>query len=318
MSAEALEAAAHWGGASALRLINDRENAVFEAQFPFGRAALRLHRVGYQTEGAIRSELWWCAAMAAAGAPVPRALPAQDGDLLKALSSGRMASVIAWVEGPEFGTAGVPLAGTAADQIARHHAVGDLVARFHTATDALVLPDWFQRPRWDVAGLTGDAPFWGRFWDHPALTVAERDILLQARAQVGAVLADHQAQGGDFGLVHADVLRENVLMAEDGPKLIDFDDAGWGFRVYDLGTMMSQSLYEPHVTDLAAALADGYVARRPLARDLLPLATLARCCASVGWAAPRLAPDHPAHRRHIDRATMLARQVLDGGPHWWR
>lgn len=318
MSAEALEAAAHWGGARHLRLINDRENAVYEAQFPFGRAALRLHRVGYQTETAIRSELWWCAAMAAAGAPVPRPLPARDGELLHALSSGRMASVIAWVDGPEFGKAGVPLPGTATEQADRHRALGDLVAQFHDATDALVLPGWFQRPRWDVPGLTGDSPFWGRFWDHPALEPAERDILLQARAHVGATLAAHQAQGGDFGLVHADVLRENVLLAEDGPKLIDFDDAGWGFRVYDLGTMLSQTLYEPHLPDLAAALAEGYAARRPLARDLIPVATLARCCASVGWAAPRLAADHPVHRRHIARATMLARQVLDGGPDWWR
>ena len=43
MTAEAAEAAAHWGGARALRLIRDRENAVFEAALPAGRAALRLH-----------------------------------------------------------------------------------------------------------------------------------------------------------------------------------------------------------------------------------------------------------------------------------
>jgi hypothetical protein len=79
MTAEAAEAAAHWGGAHSLRLIRDRENAVFEAALPTGRAALRLHRVGYQSEAAIRSELWWCAALADAGVPVPRPLPAQDG-----------------------------------------------------------------------------------------------------------------------------------------------------------------------------------------------------------------------------------------------
>ena len=32
---------------------------------PRGRAALRLHRQGYQDAAAIRSELWWCAALAA-------------------------------------------------------------------------------------------------------------------------------------------------------------------------------------------------------------------------------------------------------------
>lgn len=314
MTAEAAEAAAHWGGASALRLIRDRENAVFEAVFPAGRAALRLHRVGYQTEAAIRSELWWCAALADRGVPVPRPIPAQDGALLHRLSSGRLASVIGWIDGPPLGEAGVPLAGGKGDLAARFHAIGDLVAQFHDATDALTLPDWFSRPRWDVAGLTGDAPFWGRFWDHPDLTGDERETLLAARAHVAQTLT---TKGGDFGLIHADVLRENVLFAPGGAHLIDFDDAGFGYRAFDLGTVLSQTLTEPHLPDLARALVAGYAARRPLDPRLIPTVTLARCCASVGWTMPRLAPGDPIRRRHIERAVRLARAVLGPGVGWW-
>ena len=314
MSAEALEAAAHWGGAAALRLIRDRENAVFEAALPAGLAALRLHRVGYQSESAIRSELWWCAALADAGAPVPRPIPAQDGALLHRLSSGRLASVIAWIDGPPLGEAGVPLPEDPETLSARFHAVGDLVARFHDATDVLVLPDWFTRPRWDVPGLTGEAPFWGRFWDHPDLMPDERETLLAARVHVADTLT---ARGGDFGLIHADVLRENVLFAPTGPHLIDFDDAGFGFRAFDLGTVLSQTLAEPHLPALARALVDGYTAHRALDPAIIPTVTLARCCASVGWTMPRLAPGDPIHRRHILRAVTLARAVLEQKVDWW-
>lgn len=314
MSAEGHEAAALWGGALSLRLIRDRENAVYEAALPSGRAALRLHRVGYQTETAIQSELWWCAALADQGAPVPRPIPALDGELLHRVSSGRLASVIGWIDGPPLGEAGVPLTGGAAELTARFLAIGDLVARFHDATDRLTLPGWFSRPSWDVAGLTGEAPFWGRFWDHPNLTQDERAILLAARAHVAEVLA---TRGGDFGLIHADVLRENVLFAPDGPHLIDFDDAGFGYRAFDLGTVLSQTLTEPLLPDLARALVQGYAARRPLDPELIPTVTLARCCASVGWTMPRLAPDDPIHRRHIDRAVRLARAVLGPGVDWW-
>ena len=92
MEALAQEAADHWGG-SVLRLIRNRENAVFEIRLP-GRqpAALRLHRPGYQPDAAIRSELWWCATLAAKGVNVPAALPAKDGTLLVTLSTGRAAS----------------------------------------------------------------------------------------------------------------------------------------------------------------------------------------------------------------------------------
>lgn len=317
MSAEAHEALERWGGTGGLRLIGARENAVYEVTLPQGRAALRLHRRGYQGADAIRSELWWCAELAAVGVPVPRALPALDGELLVRLPSGRHASVIEWIEGPPFGTAGVPLAGSRAAQVARFHALGDLVAQLHDGTDRLVLPDWFRRPRWDIDGLTGPAPFWGRFWEHPALDDAGRRTLTAARDHVRAALTAHLAEGGDFGLIHADVLRENVLMAPGQPMLIDFDDSGFGFRGYDLGTMLSQTLREPDLPHLARALVDGYAARRPVARQLIPVFTLARCCASVGWVMPRLAPGDPVHASHLARALDLAPAVLDGGPDWW-
>jgi Ser/Thr protein kinase RdoA (MazF antagonist) len=80
IEALALEAARHWGGHSP-RLIRNRENAVFEIALPTGPAALRLHRMGYQSDAAIWSELWWCAALAAEGVAVPAALPSQTGDL---------------------------------------------------------------------------------------------------------------------------------------------------------------------------------------------------------------------------------------------
>lgn len=314
MSAEAAEAARHWGGAR-LRLILERENAVYEAEFPFGKAALRLHRLGYQSEAAIRSELWWCAALAGRNVPVPRAIPAGDGNLVVRLSSGRVASVIDWVDGVPMGRAGEPLPGDRGEQVARFAALGALIARFHAATDALALPDWFSRPRWDVAGLVGEAPFWGRFWEHPALEPEEASVMRAARGFLAEALGRH-AEGGDFGLIHADVLRENVLFGSGGPHLIDFDDSGWGFRAFDLGTVLSQTLQEPALPDLAAALVAGYSAHRALAVELVPVMTLARTCASVGWTMPRLAPQDPVHRRHIARAVGLARQVMGGGVDW--
>ena len=87
IEALAAEAAHHWNG-RILRLIRNRENAVFEIALPQARAALRLHRQGYQDDAAIRSELWWCAALAAKGVAVPAALPARDGALWLGTSAG--------------------------------------------------------------------------------------------------------------------------------------------------------------------------------------------------------------------------------------
>jgi Ser/Thr protein kinase RdoA (MazF antagonist) len=308
MTLEALasEAAALWG-AKPLRVLRNRENAVFEVALPRGRAALRLHRMGYQDPAAIDSELWWCAELAARGVAVPAALRARDGQFLQRLSNGRFASMIAWVEGEALGEAGVPFADPVAVVLQRHHDLGALLARIHAVTDTLTLPASFQRSRWDIDGLVGEAPFWGRFWDHPLATPAQAALLREARSLLTHGLQAY-AQGGDFGLIHADVLRENVLVNGSSLSLIDFDDSGFGFRPYDLGTVLSQNLYEPHYPEIRAALLQGYGGA--VSPDLADLFTLARVCASVGWAAPRLALSDPVHISHLARAEMLTRRLL--------
>lgn len=315
-NAEASEAASLWGG-HLTRLIRDRENAVYEMTLAGGsRAALRLHRAGYQGRAAIASELWWCNALAKAGQPVPAPIACTAGNLLAQLSTGRLASAIAWVTGDPLGEAGVPLPGPPAEQAARHFALGRLLAKVHDATDALTLPPDFIRPNWDIAGLVGEAPFWGRFWDHPALTVAEADHLLKARAYLNDRLTAYHDQDGDFGLIHADVLRENVLVDGVSLSLIDFDDSGHGYRLHDLGTVLSQNLYEPALPDIARALIAGYATLRAVDAEMVAVFTMARTLASVGWTMPRLEPDHPVHRSHIARAVMWSSRVMAGVIPW--
>lgn len=300
---EAALAATLWGG-RIIRLIKHRENAVFDMALPTGRAALRLHRIGYQTEVAIRSELWWAAALADAGVAVPAPQPALSGETLVTLPHGRHCSAIAWVDGQPLGEAGVPFTASRDSQIACHHALGALMAEVHAATARLTLPDWFTRARWDLDGLTGDNPFWGRFWDHPLLTTPEAAELLAARDYLRAWIM--ALPDPDIGPIHADVLRENVLVDGSRLSLIDFDDSGIGYRLYDLGTTMSQNLDELHAADIRDALIAGY--GRATAAEVDHF-TLARTLVSVGWTAPRVPLTDPVHRRHIDRALKWARHV---------
>ncbi len=42
-------------------------------------------------------------------------------------------------------------------------------------------PATFRRHAWDMAGLVGERPFWGRFWELAALTPAQRSLLDRKR-----------------------------------------------------------------------------------------------------------------------------------------
>ncbi len=309
LAALAAAAAAHWGG-KPLALIRNRENAVFRMELPGGdMAALRLHRQGYQRDSAIRSELWFCAELAAQGLPVPRPLPGRDDALLVRLEGGRLASAVEWLPGDPLGEAGQPFTDPVDLQLRRHNALGHLLAQIHDITATMTLPEWFDRPRWDLEGLLGDAPFWGRFWEHPALTAPEAARMAELRLGLRDRLARALA-GQTPAPVHADVLRENVLVSGEILSLIDFDDSGMGFHLYDLGTVLSQNLYEAARDDIRAALIEGYSTLRSADPALIDLFTLARTLASVGWTMPRLAPDDPVNRSHIARALLCGERVL--------
>ncbi len=310
-------AAEAWGGAEKPpRLVAKRENTVFEVLLRDGRhVALRLHRPGYQGEGAINSELAFTHLLAASGFRCPPPVATTEGRLVVRIE-GRLASAVRWFYGTPVGRAGTALEGNETQQAGLFRALGVLLAQLHDAADRLDLPSQYQRPYWDEDGLLGDAPLWGRFWTNPALGLRQRDLLLEAREAALGALARYRREGADFGMIHADPLRENLLLDEAGLALIDFDDCGFGFRFYDLGVALSQNVGAPNAAQLAQSLIEGYRSRRPMPENavaLVEMFTLIRALASCGWIVSRARPGDPRQAFYAGRAVRLAREFLDGG-----
>jgi Ser/Thr protein kinase RdoA (MazF antagonist) len=116
----------------------------------------------------------------------------------------------------------------------------------------------------------------------------------------------------DYGLIHADLVRENVMLNEDKLQLIDFDDAGFGFRLFDLATTLLKNLTEPDYPALRSALIEGYRSVRPIDTDALDLFILLRALTYVGWIITRMDEDGSEIRnqRFIVNARALAQQLL--------
>lgn len=297
------------------RLIKNRENAVFEVATSNGnRAALRLHRPGYQTDDSIRSELVWTQALANAGMSLPCPIPCKNGDLISFVSgSGRMASIVSWVDGVPLGDSGIDAEWGAGTQLDLFGKLGAELTHLHKVSDGLTLPNDFERPNLGIEELLGDAPNWGPFWENPALTEAQKTVLLKARARLRDVLGECQSKSADFGLIHADAISENVLTVGGDVTLIDFDDGVFGFRLYELGAAMSQVWGRSNAQNLADALAKGY-GLDPDDAKLIPAFTVMRVLASCGWAIDRHAPDDPVLLGYADRAVRAATRYLSGAP----
>jgi Ser/Thr protein kinase RdoA (MazF antagonist) len=268
-----------------LTLAAQRENTVWRAETAQSAYALRLHRAGYRSADELNSELDWMAALHASGMAVPQPLRSTAGRLIEEID-GVAVDLLTWLPGRIVGKHGA-LDGIA-DRAGHMRRLGALLARLHDLSDGWTPPAGFTRPRWDRAGLVGATPLWGPFWDNPHLSPDQRALLLAVRDRANAELARAES-AQDFGLIHADAITENVMIDGDTLALIDFDDGGWGFRDFDLATVLMRQLAAPDYALLRGALLAGYAARRAVDPRMLDLFLLMRALTYVGWIIPRLA-----------------------------
>lgn len=78
---------------------------------------------------------------------------------------------------------------------------------------------------------------------------------------------------------------ERLTATFGGPLLwlIDFDDSSIGFRLSDLGTVLSQDFCKPAYEAIRDALMASYGTTN---REMVEVFTLTRTCASIGWTCP--------------------------------
>jgi Ser/Thr protein kinase RdoA (MazF antagonist) len=297
-----------WGLEGApCQLVAARENAVYRVEGPTGPLALRLHRQGYRSDAELRSELQWMAAAKAGGLRVPEPLPAQDGALLCHVT-GTQVDLLGWLDGQTL-TETLQDA-TPAQRQGLFRALGGEMARLHALCDAWNPPPAFTRAAWDSDGLLGDAPLWDRFWRNPALSAHDHALFQRFRDAARADLA--RLDQLDYGLIHADLVGANVLVAQDRLSLIDFDDGGFGCRLFDLATALLKHRDAPDYPVLCTALIAGYHGQRPLDVEQLDLFLALRAMTYVGWNITRMAEPGGAARntRFITTARDLARRYL--------
>lgn len=305
MTGIAHQAASLWGlDPARITLAAQRENAVWRAEGPDGSHALRLHRPGYRSGDELRSELEWMAMLADGGLDVPRPVPSRNGRLVEDVG-GTMVDLLTWLPGRMVGRQGA-LEGIG-DRTGHMRHLGALLARLHDLSDDWSPPPDFTRPRWDHPGLVGDTPLWGPFWDNPDLSATDRAALALARGRAGAAL-QAQAPGLDFGLIHADAITENVMVDGGRLSLIDFDDGGWGYRDFDLATVLLRQLSAPDYPALRAALIAGYAPRRAVDAGTLDLMLMLRALTYLGWIIPRM--DEPGGRARSLRAVATAMPLV--------
>lgn len=254
---------------ASLRLLSLSENATYlvDDDEPI---VLRVHRPGYHSLAAIRSELAWMRALRTeTSVSTPELLAARDGTDV----------VVAEVDGDVLHVDAVTfVAGCTAEEdpdAVGFEELGRLTAIMHRHARQWSFPDGFTRFRWDLDSILGPQARWGNWRLAPGLTDEDRTWIARAADDITARLAEFGSAPDRFGLVHADLRLANLMVnpssTDSGITVIDFDDCGWSWYLADLGAAVSFIEDTAAGERIIAEWLDGYFEAGSLPADHLAL-----------------------------------------------
>lgn len=291
------EVSAGWGldpGRTRLKLIAVSENATFRVDVggsPY--AVLRVHRPGYVDPGQIRSELQWVQALGeGTDIRVPAVLPLTDDSLVLTFSrnetDGAPADEAPWhVVAFAFirGEVLEDIIETLPDPASYYRRIGATTATFHDQSQSWARPQGFDRFQWRVEDMLGETSRWGD-WRGADLTGEQLAVLEEAEQAALEHISELAPGDSGWGLIHADLRPSNIMIHQDVLAVIDFDDCGYGWLLYDFASAFSFIEHEPYVPQIAKEWIAGYRTVRELSdadvRHACALSMLRRLT-MLGW-----------------------------------
>jgi Ser/Thr protein kinase RdoA (MazF antagonist) len=296
------------------RLINVSENATFLVEGTNYRSVLRVHRPGYHSRKGIQQELAWSTALARDGMVItPAPVAGIDSELVQVLQSPGLAERHFMVMF-EFAEGRQPDPGD--DLTKPFGRLGAIAAQTHEHSRAWTHPQPLERLTWDAEAVFGRSPTWGNWRDAPNVTSEIRNVLDKTEALIARRL-DAFGKGRDrYGLIHADMRLANLLIEGERTCLIDFDDCGLGWFLYDFAAGISFMEDHPQVPALREAWIEGYRSVRSLAvseeREIDTFVMMRRM-ALLAWIGSHIeAPEPRAMAPHFAMGTaQLAIRYLD-------
>lgn len=245
---------------ASVHLVSISENEIYRVEAPSGRRwALRVQRPGYQSKSSLASEMAWLAALRRDGV-VATQIPVAglDGEWVQVVrdvardpdGEARNVVLFAWENGSH------PRIDMDLSQCFRR--LGAITAQMHVHSRTWQRPEGFVRFTWDFETALGETPRWGRWRDALGMNAGRRDLFGRTAELVEERLRLYGSVPHRFGLAHCDLRLDNLLIDQGEIKVIDFDDCGFSWYMYDAAAAVSFYEHLPQVPGLIERWLEGY------------------------------------------------------------
>ncbi|MFK9093495.1 phosphotransferase enzyme family protein [Bacillus salipaludis] len=303
---------------STIQLLNYSENATYlvKKTVTGEKYILRVGRPGYHTKPEMESELKWLKSIDQ-DSSIQVSLPILGGN-------GEYIQVVNYVNEPYYCTLFTFLEGDAPSEenekelISQFEKLGEITAQLHEhSINKGEKLNQIRRITWDFETILGSTPKWGRWQDGIAITPERADLFTKVAEKINSRLEKFGKEPHQFGLIHSDLRLANLLVEREQIKVIDFDDCGFGWYLYDLAASISFIEHKSYVPDLITSWLKGYRKVRSLPEELeleFPTFILMRRLQLIAWVGSR---DNETTRelgsRFTEETDILAKKYLYEG-----
>ncbi len=268
-----------------VQLISRSENEIYKIEAPSGgQWALRVQRRGYQSKNTLASEIAWLVALRQDGVvatPVP--IPGLNGEWVQVaqvhgVPEARNMVLFAWEDGRQ----------PAMEMDLRQYfkTLGVITAKMHAHSSTWQRPEGFERFTWDFEAALGESPRWGHWRNGLGMDAIKLDLFGRTADLIRERLARYGRGPDRFGLAHCDLRLANLLVHETQVKVIDFDDCGFSWYMYDAATLLSFYEHLPGAARLIEFWLEGYRSVRTVAKaeeEEIPTFVMLRRLLLVAW-----------------------------------
>lgn len=156
-----------------------------------------------------------------------------------------------------------------------YRTVGHIMAEMHRQAEHWQKPSFYSRIDWGFDGTFGD---WNNFYgatyrNTKWLTEKEIAVLDEVKEEIRERLALYGESPDHYGMIHSDLRTANLLKDGDTITVLDFDDCGMGFYMYDVAGAVALMEHRPDLKEIVDEILKGYEPVRPLSeadRDEIP------------------------------------------------